>query len=385
MENVIKAAVFTPGKRGWGLPMLFMGGSGIGKSDIIEDFGAKWRMHVEVLAPGERGEGAFGVTPMPRKTRSGSMVVSYPAPDWIESFEDFDGRGIVFLDEFTTAPPVIQSAMLGIVHARRIGGATLGSGVRILCAANPVDQATNGWDLSAALANRVGHWPFDAPTEDEWSAHVLSNNELESATKPVRHDPAAEEERVLAAWPNAYAAAAGLITSFHQRKRGNLRKQPAAGDPKASGPWPSHRSWTNAIRGYASAQVHGLSESETIMLVSSFVGEGVTKEFLTFRAMMDLPDPADVLDGKVKWEHDEARVDRSWAVLNSLVSLSVSTDALRATRLPKLWSILDSGVPDDVVAMAIPPLSKARLTTHPSALPVLARIRPLLKAANVNV
>jgi MoxR-like ATPase len=384
MEEVIKAAIFTPGKRGWGLPMLYWGLSGVGKSDIIEEIGQRWKMHVEVLSPSERGEGAFGVTPMPRKAVGGGYVTSYPAPDWIENFEDFDGRGIVFLDELTTAAPMIQAAMLGLIQARRIGGATLGSSVRILGAANPPDRAAAGWDLAAPIANRFGHAEWAPPTEREWSDHEMSGNDLEDE-KPQRNDPAAEEARVLAAWPTARANAVGLITSFHIRNPGKLHAQPDVGNPQGGRAWASHRSWSNAVRAMASAKVHGLSDADSVALISGFVGEGATRELLVFQAQMDLPDPADVLDGKVQWEHDDSRLDRSMAVLNSIVSLAVGSDTNRATRLPRLWSIIDKTPADDIIAMSIKPLSRARLTTHPSAVPVLARIRPMLKAAGIAV
>lgn len=384
MEEVIKAAIFTPGKRGWGLPMLFWGLSGVGKSDIIEEVGRKWKMHVEVLSPSERGEGAFGVTPMPRKALSGGYVTSYPAPDWIENFEDYDGRGIVFLDELTTAAPMIQAAMLGLIQGHRIGGATLGRGVRIMGAANPPDRAAAGWDLAAPTANRFGHFEWANPTEREWSDHEMSENDLEDEA-PVRCDPDAEEKRVLARWPTARANAVGLVTAFHLRNTGKLHAQPDVGNPQGGRAWASHRSWSNAIRAMASAEVHALSDADATALITGFVGEGMTRELLMFKVQMDLPDPADVLDGKVKWEHDESRLDRSMAVLNSIVSLAVGSDTNRAARLPRLWSIIDKTSADDIIAMSIKPLSRARLTTHPSAVPVLARIRPMLKAAGVAI
>lgn len=377
MEALIKAALFTPTSKGWGLPVLWWGLSGVGKSDILEDVARKWRMHVEVLSPSERGSGAFGVTPVPRDTGAGGMVMTYPAPDWVESFEDFDGRGLVFLDELTTAPPMIQAAMLGLIQARRIGGATLGRGVRIMAAANPPDAAANGWDLAAPVANRVAHLDWHSPSEEDWGDYMIGGGKPST----TRNDPDKEEARVMAIWPNAYAKAAGVVAAFHRRNRGNLHKQPAAGDPRAARAWPSHRTWSGAIRALASGEVHNLEDSDTLALAAGFVGEGAIRELLTFRLLMDLPDPADVLDGKVKWEHDPERLDRSHAVLSSLVSMCVaSSEADRAARIPRLWSVIDRTPADDVIAMVIKPASQARLTDHPAAIPVLARLRPLLKA-----
>lgn len=383
-ENIIKAAIFTPTSKGWGLPTLFWGLSGVGKSDIIEEIGRKWKMHVEVLSPSERGEGAFGVTPVPRQTASGGYVMSYPSPDWTEVFEDFDGRGIVFLDELTTAPPIIQAAMLGLIQAKRIGGAQLDPKVRILGAANPPDQAANGWDLAAPAANRVAHIPWDVPSEADWAAYELGGGGFDPDEE--RFDPAAEEARVLAGWTGARARAVGLFTAFHQRRKGLLHKQPDAGDPSASRAWPSHRSWSNAVLAWASAEIHKLTAEERSLMVEGFIGQGALTEFLKWVHTMDLPDPYDVLDGRVSWDHDPSRLDRSQAVMSSLTAVMIKSEAKdpkHEKRLLRLWQIFDQCPADDVTAISMKPLSRARLTTHPAAMPVLARLRPMMKAAGL--
>lgn len=378
IESIIKAALFTPTSRGWGLPTLFWGLSGVGKSDVIEAVGRKWRMHVEVLSPSERGEGAFGVTPVPREV-VGGFVMSYPAPDWIEAFEDFSDRGIVFLDELTTAPPIIQAAMLGLIQAKRIGGATLPKGVRILAAANPPELAAGGWDLAPPAANRLAHLAWEPPTVEEWSDFELGGASLEPEET---HDPEAEERRVMSLWGRERAKAVGLVTAFHTRKRGMLHSQPEAGSPAATRAWPSHRSWSNAILAWASSHVHELSPADRIGFVEGFVGAGPTRELLAFANSMDLPDPVDLLEGRVSWDHDSRRLDRSQAVMSSLVSLVTSDPKTNATvRIPALWSILDRCPADDIAAMAVRPLSKAGLTRTREAIPVLARLRPVLAAA----
>jgi len=379
-ESIIKAALFTPTSRGWGLPALFWGLSGVGKSDLIESVGKKWRMHVEVLSPSERGEGAFGVTPVPRQVGS-AYVMSYPAPDWIESFEDFDERGIVFLDELTTAPPIIQAAMLGLIQAKRIGGATLPKGVRILAAANPPELAAGGWDLAPPAANRLGHLHWSPPTEEEWADFELGGAQLEP-TEVL--DPAAEEARVLKVWGRERAKAVGLFTAFHLRKRGMLHKQPEAGSPQATRAWASHRSWSNAILAWTSSAVHSLTAAERIAFVEGFVGEGATRELLAFAHTMDLPDPVDLLEGRVTWEHDPRRLDRSQAVISSCVALVTGAPKDNAeVRVPALWTLLDRCPADDVTALAVRPLSKAGLTRTREAVPVLARLRPVLVAAGL--
>jgi len=383
--RILKAAVFTPTSKGWGLPLLFWGDSGVGKSDVIEDFGRRWRLPVVVLAPGEMGEGAFGVTPVPKDIGNGVMRMTYPAPDWLDMFEDFDGRGIVFCDELTTAEPHIQAAELGLINSRRIGGHYLGSGVRVLAAANDPRKAANGHELTPPLANRLGHIDWSPPNEEEWGGYLVGTNGLAAPTKS-ENDPAAEEKRVTEAWPVAWARASGLIATFHNRNRGNLYRQFESGHPLSGRAWPSHRSWTKATAALASADVHGLSEEESALLVSGFVGAGGVKSLLAFRAAMDLPDPADLLSGRTNWNHDPNRLDRSMAVLSTLASYVLSqkiSDPAKSPLVGKLWEFFDEVPGDDLVTMAAVPVVKARLSTHARAIKVLARLRPMLQAAGL--
>lgn len=393
--DLLKAAIFTPGDRGWGLPLLFWGQSGVGKSDIIEELGRVWRMHVEVLSPGERGEGAFGVTGVPKEVRGKdgklvSYVLTYPAPDWIESFEDFGGRGIVFVDEITTAAPMIQAAMLGLIRARRIGSGVLPHGVRVIGAGNPPEIAAGGWQLSPPMANRVGHMQWDPPSGEAWADWLLTHDVHDGAAKAPTQDPEREEKRVLQAWTSEWAKARGLVTAFIRKRPTLLHQQPKFGDPKAHGAWPSHRTWVEATRAIASTQVHGLNEDDTASMVSGFIGDGAAKEFIAWRVSTDLPDPADVLDGKVQWHYDEARLDRSMAVISSTAVFLTNPDKdekRRTKRAQKMWEILDSVSKHapDVALVAIKPLHNAKLLGVEGGVKVLARMRPTLEAAGVGI
>ena len=60
------------------------------------------------------------------------------------------GRGLLFLDELSTAPPAVQAALLRVVLERVVGDLTLPDEVAVVAAANPPDQAADGWDLSGA-------------------------------------------------------------------------------------------------------------------------------------------------------------------------------------------------------------------------------------------
>ena len=388
MTTIIHAALFTPTRRGWGLPVLFWGPPGCGKSDMLEEEARRWSMTLQVLSPGEQGDGAFGVTPVPIGSGEDTRI-TYPAPSWVDCFDDSDGRGVVFVDEITTAPPGLQPALLGLVHARRIGGATLPPGVRVIGACNPPEQAAGGWDRALPVANRFGHLDWSMPSSSDWGQWMMGNSAI-SAQAETRLSASAEEARVLAEWDMPFAKAKGTVVAFVTRRPAVLHRMPNPEDPNASRAWPSHRTWEMATRALTSASVHRLSPSERDTFVASFIGSDTMTEFAAFVAALDLPDPADVLDGKVSWRHDPRRLDRTFAVLTSCTSLVTSlkeTDPSRLDRAERLWSILAdvSDGAQDLVVPQVTPLSKARLTRSKVAITTLAKLKPVLDAAGLGV
>jgi len=314
--KVLRAALFTPTRQGWGLPILFWGKPGIAKSAAIIDIAAEYGLPLELLSPASKGEGAFGVTPMP----DADGYISYPPPRWVEKFTEAVG-GVVFVDELSLAPPAIQAPMLGLLHDKQIGGAQLAGRVRVIGAANDVQDAAGGWDLAPPTANRLGHSPWSGPSVEEWTEWLMSSVDEKITVKEKAVD---FEKRVMAAWAPAWAQARGLVAGFLRANPGLHHKQPPHGAPEASKAWPSPRSWESACRALASATVHGHDESFADMFAAAFVGFGPIGELAEYRAKADLPNPSDLLDGKVKFKPDFKRLDRTYATLMAASSLMMS-------------------------------------------------------------
>lgn len=395
--NILRAALFTPTRKGWGLPVIAWGEPGVAKSSVIEELCASVDLPCVVLSPGEMGEGAFGVVPVP--DRSG--VLKYPPPEWTQKVAQ---GGVVFIDEIVCCPPAIAPALQGLLLDRRIGGAQLGPRVRLLGAANPPELATNGYELSPPNANRAGHIEWGCPSVEEHTSYMLRlgalpaepGEEAEDAQAEAAAllsssvvDAAAEEQRVRAAWPEAWARAAALETAFLASQPQHKNKCPKANDPAAGRAWPSDRSWENATRALASAQIHGLSKDETQEFVEAFIGKGVASEWFEFIDKADLPDAAKVLDGSVEFVHDKARLDRTAAVLNACVSLITPKGAAkREARAAALWQIIGKLLADrasnDVLVAPAQALVELELHTVKGAVPILAKVQPLLKMAGVK-
>lgn len=386
---ILKAALFTPLRGGrWGLPILCWGEPGVAKTALVEDLAMRWGLPCETLSPSERGEGAFGVVPVPgNPDENGNMLLTYPAPEWTKRFGE-DGAGLVFVDEATSTPPALQAPLMGLILARRIGGVVLPKRVRILSAANPVDLAAGGYELSAPVANRMGHLEWSKPTVEEHVQFMLRGESLGDAED--FNDATVEERRVLAEWPHAWAVAVGYETAFLQRRPACKNMCPKAGDPKASRAWASDRTWEMATRAYASATVHGLSDTEREIFVEAFIGHEVASEFFEFISKQDLPDPALLLDGKEKFAHNPQRIDRTVAVLAACTALvSPAKAEHRKDRGIALWkmmeSICDKNKADlDIIIPAAHGLVEAGLQVLVEGAMTLSKIRPVLKAANVK-
>lgn len=390
--EVLKVAYFARGgSYGDGLPLLFWGLPGPGKTAMIEQFARSLGVHCEVLSPGERGEGAFGCVPVP-VGKGSDMRIAYPPPWWTDDFHDREGS-ILFVDELSSAPPALHPPLLGLIQAKRIGGVQLPRTARVFAAANPPECAAGGFDLAPPVANRLGHIQWPMPTTEAWSDYMLGG----ASGVSKRIDTAAIAARIDTEWDAQFAAAAALSTGFVRANPQALHKMPTEGS--ASKAWPSHRTWELATRAMASSRVLGASDETQLTLVGAFVGEAVAAEFVTWTARQDLPDAGALLDGTATFKHDPSRADRTYVVAAALAATVISerNDAARfASRVGKMWDIYDalsaSGV--DLVYGPIRSVLQAVKNGHPFAsavtgshawLRVLVKIKPALSAAGLDV
>jgi MoxR-like ATPase len=377
-DSLIHAAYFTPGPDGrWGLPVLFEGEPGAGKTATLKAFMRRVGAPCRVLSWGKDGEGAFGVIPVP-----GKEYLHFLPADWCSKFTD---GGLIFVDEVTTMPATIQPSAMSLLTEHTLGSHEFGPRVRVMGACNPVDLAAAGYDLAPPLANRFGHIAIKPPSVEAHAAYMLSRA-AGGIGEPI--DAVAEEARVLAAWPAAYARAVGLEVAF-LRARPEMKNQcPRAGAPASSKAWASDRTWTLAVHALAGAAVHGLSDEERDTLVSAFIGAAVYEEWAAFIESADLPDVAALLDGKVAFQHNPDRLDRTAAVLTAATALVLPAKAPRRDeRAEALWALLDAvGAANlDVIAPCVEELVRASLHKSKKTMAVLSRVQPLISAARASL
>jgi ATPase family associated with various cellular activities (AAA) len=388
-QRILHALFFCPTPEGfWGLPAILHGEPGTGKTSNVKAVSKTTGLPYYRISPAERGEGQFGVVPVP----NAHGTLDYPAPAWAH---DLENGGILFIDEINTAPPMIQAPLLGLVQLGVLGTHTFNSRVRRIGAANETMDAAGGWDLAPALANRFGHYEFDGLDSSSWVEGLLggfgSGGEASASAPP---DPRVEEARVMAAWPGADAMARGLVGGFIHRRPELLHKRPEKASAKASRAWPSRRSVEYTAVALASANVHGLNEIDTDELLSGFVGQAWVSEFRAWQNNLDLPDPAEVLDGKVAFKHDERRLDRSLALLSACAALVVPDKAAnRAVRAGACWRLVNdiSTTTSDIAIPAARALVANKILSavvgdaawKTTGRPALARLEPILAQAGL--
>lgn len=384
MLRILKAALFAKSPEGWwGLPILLWGDPGTGKTSCVKLLAFLASMAYYRISPGERGEGQFGVVPVPK-----DGYLTYPPADWAK-FLDEAPRGILFIDEINTAVRVVQSALLGAVQLRTIGSHQFHKGIRVLGAANETADAAGGLDMSNASNNRFGHLQFDGLGASDYIDGLVSGFGRVGAQEFDKFDGEAEEARVEREWADAYAGAAGMVAAFLERRPALIHQKPKKGTNQVR--WASRRSVHYATHALASSRVHSLSEAESDMFVESFVGKEWFDEFVTWRANMDLPSAADLLDGKVKFEHDPRRLDRTMAVLASCAALVTPDDAEKQKeRATATWQLMEKvvndGVSFDVTVPAARALVRAKLHAPriPASKSVLPKVQPVLAAAGIR-
>ncbi|WP_377273838.1 AAA family ATPase [Peterkaempfera sp. SMS 1(5)a] len=320
-------------------PVLLWGEPGIGKSAGMEQLASRLGVPLETVIASVHEPSDFAGLPIVGDDPAVTGVPMAP-PDWAVRLAKA-GRGLLFLDELSSAPPAVQAALLRVVLERRVGSLTLPEPVRIVAAANPPSSAADGWHLSPPLANRFVHlhWTHDPRTVARGMA----------GTWPTVSVPVVDPARV----PGAIARARGAISGFLTARPGLVHHMPADAEGRG-GAWPSPRTWEAALRLLATAYAGGAGQEAIAAALTGTVGDGTGIELLSYLDQLDLPDPDRVLADPEAFALPK-RGDRQLAFLTAVVSAVQS--GLTQPRWEAGWAVLakavEAGVPDVAAQAAV--------------------------------
>jgi hypothetical protein len=343
------------------VPVLLWGAPGTGKTSTIRAMAEAMGWPCETVIASIREPSDFAGLPV--VVGDG---VRFAPPGWARRLAE-SGRGLLFLDELSTAPPAVQAALLRVVLERVVGDLELPQDVSVVAAANPPEQAADGWDLSAPLANRLCHlaWEIDPRAVADGLAGGWATPAV--PTLPQR-------------WAAGLGLTRGLVAAFlHVRPA--LACAPPADAASAGRGWPSPRTWDMAARLLAAGDAAGADDEARSALVRGSVGEGAGVEFLAWLAEMDLPDPEAALADPGSFRLPK-RGDRAYAAVTAVAAV-VAADPT-PERWTAGWQVLGnaaSGAPD-VAAVAARTLARCR----PDGTPLPAEVRlfaPVLRDAGL--
>ena len=260
-------------------PIFLWGPPGIGKSDIIGQItnGLSKSHLIDIRLSLWDPTDIKGIPYYSANdnTMAWAPPAELPTQEFAAQFDNI----VLFLDEMNSAAPAVQAAAYQLILNRRVGQYKLPDNVLIVAAGNREADKGVTYRMPAPLANRFVHLEL-AVDFDDWFQWAVDNN-------------------------------------IHQDVVGYLtfaKKDLYDYDPKSpSRSFATPRSWS-----FVSELLEDDDdENTTTDLVSGAVGEGLAVKFSAHRKIASsLPNPTDILDGKVTDLHTKE--------ISAMYSLTVS-------------------------------------------------------------
>lgn len=346
------------------IPVILWGPPGQGKTSVIRAIAEDQGRHLEVLLASIREPQDFAGLPSISDGRAQLVP-----PDWALRLAQAKD-GILFTDEVNTAPPSVQAALLRVSLDRVAGDCDLGADTSVIAAANPPEQAADGWDLAPPLANRFCHIAWELPAEvvrdglvGRWRSYDVPTPDAADVEDSVRR------ERV---------TVAGFLTA-----RPDMLTVLPKNSSEQGRAFPTPRSWDMAatLSGWATAT--GQDEGVRRVLVRGCIGAGAGAEFLTYRESLDLPDPEKVLAAPADFPMP-TRADQIYVIGAGLLAvLRVSLTADRWAAAGVVFErMATGGHPDIAVSFARDWLRERPEGQMPSE-SMLTSLLPLLREARL--
>ena len=167
--EVILDQEFLSTEEGHHTPVMLWGPPGVGKSQMVAQIGARHGVPVIDIRLSQMEPSDLRGIPF----RTGEHVEwATPAilPDAVRHGE----KGILCLDEITSAPPSVSAAAYQLILDRRLGEYEVPDGWAIFAAGNRQGDRGVTYTMPAPLANRFSHFEFETNLDD-WVAWAYAN------------------------------------------------------------------------------------------------------------------------------------------------------------------------------------------------------------------
>ena len=155
---------FLASREGVHTPVMLWGPPGVGKSQLVAQAAARHGAPVIDVRLAQMEPTDLRGIPF----RDGRNVV-WSVPALLPDAERHGARGILFLDEVTSAPPTVTAAAYQLILDRRLGEYRVPEGWAIVAAGNRQGDRGLVYQMPSPLANRFTHFDLD-PDLDDWIA-----------------------------------------------------------------------------------------------------------------------------------------------------------------------------------------------------------------------
>ncbi len=164
-------------------PVMLWGAPGIGKSQIISQVATQHNVLMIDIRLSQMEPSDLRGIPF----KNGEQV-DWAIPSLLPNAKHHGDKGILFLDEITSAPPTVSAAAYQLILDRRLGDYVVPDGWVIFAAGNRQGDRGVTYSMPAPLANRFSHYELDVNLDD-WVAWAYKNNIDERIIGFLRYRP----------------------------------------------------------------------------------------------------------------------------------------------------------------------------------------------------
>ncbi len=288
---------FLSTEKGHHTPVMLWGPPGVGKSQMVAQTAALHDAPIIDIRLSQMEPSDLRGIPF----RTGDTV-EWAVPSLLPDAERHGCRGILFLDEITSAPPSVSAAAYQLILDRRLGQYEVPPGWAIFAAGNRQGDRGVTYAMPAPLANRFSHFEVQAHLED-WVQWAYQNGIDDRLIGFLRFRPE-------------------LLFEF------DPARNPVA--------FPTPRSWEFAHRA-----LHKFGDTSDLLCpaLSACVGQAAGIELAAYlNNLARMPDLDAIVEGRpVEPPQD---VDLQYAVASALVARAIRAKSEPDTQI-RLGNILD--------------------------------------------
>lgn len=164
-------------------PVMLWGPPGVGKSQIVAQIAQHHDIQMIDIRLSQMEPSDLRGIPF----RVGEQV-EWAIPALLPDAHRHGARGILFLDEITSAPPSVSAAAYQLILDRRLGAYQIPPGWAIFAAGNRQGDRGVTYSMPAPLANRFSHFEVEAHLDD-WVAWAYQHNIDEKIIAFLRFRP----------------------------------------------------------------------------------------------------------------------------------------------------------------------------------------------------